>query len=47
LSEDHIHGRGFPLGRWVAEMRRRHDAGELTEQQTARIQELPDWRWAA
>ena len=47
LAEDHVHGRGFPLGRWVAEMRRRHEAGELTEQQRARIEELPGWRWAA
>jgi hypothetical protein len=47
LAEDHVHGRGFPLGRWVAEMRRRHEAGELTEQQRARIEELPDWRWGS
>jgi hypothetical protein len=45
VAEDHVHGKGFPLGRWVGEMRRRHAAGELTDQQTARIEELPGWRW--
>jgi hypothetical protein len=45
VGEDHIHGKGFPLGRWVAEMRRRHAAGELDVDQTAQIEALPDWRW--
>lgn len=39
------HGRGFPLGNWVAEMRRRQAAGELDAEQAARIAELPGWRW--
>ena len=47
VTEDHIHGKGFPLGRWVAEMRRRHAAGELDAEQTAQIEALPDWRWQA
>jgi len=45
LSEDHIHGKGFPLGRWVAEMRRRRAADELTADQAAQIDALPGWRW--
>lgn len=46
LAEDHIHGKGFPLGGWVAEMRRRADAGELTDAQRGEIEDLPGWRWA-
>jgi hypothetical protein len=47
VDEDFTFGKGFPLGRWVAEMRRRDAAGELTAEQRARIEELPGWRWAA
>jgi hypothetical protein len=39
--------KGFPLGRWVAEMRRRDAAGELTADQRAQIEALPGWRWDA
>jgi helicase associated protein len=41
-----VFGKGFPLGRWVAEMRRRQSAGELGDEQTAQIEALPGWRWA-
>ena len=47
VAEDHIHGKGFPLGRWVAEMRRRREAGELNDDQAAQIDALPGWRWDA
>jgi hypothetical protein len=43
IDEDHIHGKGFPLGKWFAEMRRREAAGELSDEQRARIGELPGW----
>ena len=36
-------GKGFPLGAWVAEMRRRRDAGELTGDQAQALDELPSW----
>jgi hypothetical protein len=45
VEEDFVFGRGFPLGRWVAEMRRRKGAGELTADQEAQIDALPGWRW--
>jgi ubiquitin-hydrolase Zn-finger-containing protein/helicase associated protein len=44
-GEDFVFGKGFPLGRWVAEMRRRHAAGELTDEQATQIAALPGWRW--
>jgi hypothetical protein len=44
LDEDFIYGKGFPLGRWVAEMRRRDEAGELTAGQRAQLEELRGWR---
>jgi len=47
VGEDHIHGKGFPLGRWVAEMRRRGAAGELSDEQRAQIDAIPGWRWEA
>ncbi len=47
VDENHTHGKGFPLGQWVAEMRRRHDAGELSAGQRAEIEGLPGWRWEA
>jgi hypothetical protein len=46
VGEDHIYGKGFPLGRWVAEMRRRETAGELSGEQRDAIGALPGWRWA-
>jgi Zn-finger in ubiquitin-hydrolases and other protein/Helicase associated domain len=45
VGEDFIFGKGFPLGRWVAEMRRRREAGELSDEQAAQIDALPGWRW--
>jgi hypothetical protein len=45
IAEDHVHGKGFPLGRWVAEMRRRHGSGDLTGDQRGQIEALPGWRW--
>jgi hypothetical protein len=45
LDESFIFGKGFPLGGWVAEMRRRHAAGELRTAQTSQIEDLPGWRW--
>ena len=33
VGEEHIHGKGFPLGRWVGEMHRRDSAGELSSEQ--------------
>jgi hypothetical protein len=47
LAEDFVHGRGFPLGRWTAEMRRRRADGELSADQSAQIEALPGWRWDA
>ena len=44
VEEDFTYGKGFPLGRWVAEMRRRHDAGELSNEQARQLEELPGWR---
>ena len=44
---DFIYGKGFPLGPWVAEMRRRRSAGELSADQKAQIEELAGWRWEA
>ena len=45
VGEDHIHGKGFPLGRWVGEMHRRDSAGELSDEQREAIGALPGWRW--
>jgi hypothetical protein len=45
VDEEFVFGKGFPLGRWVAEMRRRRTAGELSAKQTAQVDELPGWRW--
>jgi hypothetical protein len=47
VDEEYVHGKGFPLGRWVAEMRRRRGAGELADGQAAQIDALPGWRWDA
>ena len=46
VGEGHTHGKGFPLGAWVAEMRRRESAGELSAGQRGEIEDLPGWRWA-
>ena len=35
--------KGFPLGQWRAEMRRRRAAGELSAEQAAQLDELPRW----
>ena len=40
VAEGFVYGKGFPLGRWVAEMRRRRAAGELTDEQLARLDAL-------
>ena len=45
VDEDFTLEKGFPLGRWVAEMRRRRTAKELTTAQAAQIDALPGWRW--
>jgi len=45
VAEDFTHGKGFPLGRWVAEMRRRRAENELTAAQRDQIAALPGWRW--
>jgi len=45
VPEDFAMEKGFPLGRWAAEMRRRHAAGELSDEQTATIEGLDGWRW--
>jgi hypothetical protein len=44
VGEDFTFGSGFPLGRWVAEMRRRDAAGELSGDQRVQIDDLPGWR---
>jgi hypothetical protein len=40
VDESFTFGKGFPLGQWVAEMRRRHAAGELTDDQRSQIEAL-------
>jgi hypothetical protein len=47
VPEDFVRGKGFPLGAWVAEMRRRHGAGELTADHAAQLGQLAGWRWDA
>ena len=37
VDEGFIFGKGFPLGAWAAEMRRRRAAGQLSADQAARI----------
>jgi hypothetical protein len=41
VDEEFTLGKGFPLGRWVAEMRRRESAGELGDEQRAQLEALP------
>ena len=45
VDESFIFGKGFPLGNWVAEMRGRNAAGELSADQKSQIEHLPGWRW--
>ena len=40
VDADFTHGKGFPLGQWLAEMRRRDAAGELTGDQRSQIEQL-------
>ena len=47
VDESFTLGKGFPLGPWVAEMRRRRAAGELSSEQSTQIDDLPGWRWDA
>jgi hypothetical protein len=47
VAEEFTMEKGFPLGGWAAEMRRRHAAGELGDEQVAAIEALDGWRWAA
>jgi len=47
VDEGFTFGQGFPLGRWVAEMRRRRAAGDLGTEQSAQIEAFPGWRWTA
>ena len=44
VDEGFTHGKGFPLGQWVAEMRRRDAADELSAEQRSQIEALPGWR---
>jgi hypothetical protein len=45
VEQDFVFGKGFPLGAWVAEMRRRRGAGELSGDQVERLERFPGWRW--
>jgi hypothetical protein len=45
IGESFTHGKGFPLGAWVTEMRRRNAEGELTTAQKSQLEDLPGWRW--
>ena len=45
VDEGFVFGRGFPLGHWVTEMRRRKAAGDLSADQSAHIDMFPGWRW--
>jgi hypothetical protein len=47
VPADFVYGKGFPLGPWVAEMRRRHTAGELSPDQREQLGRLEGWRWEA
>ena len=47
VPADFVYGKGFPLGPWVEEMRRRHAAGELSAEQAAQLEQLAGWRWDA
>ncbi len=40
VDEGFIYGKGFPLGQWVAEMRRRRAAGERTDEQAHKLEAL-------
>jgi hypothetical protein len=41
VDEGFTFGKGFPLGRWIAEMGRRREAGELSADQSRQLDELP------
>ncbi|MDP8991656.1 MAG: helicase associated domain-containing protein [Actinomycetota bacterium] len=45
VGPDQTMGEGFPLGRWVHDMRGRKAAGELDGEQVAALEQLPGWRW--
>ena len=47
VAEDFVYGKGFPLGAWVAEMRRRGAAGELSANESAQLEALAGRRWDA
>jgi hypothetical protein len=40
VDEAFVFGKGFPLGAWAAEMRRRRAAGQLSADQAAQIDAL-------
>ena len=43
VDESFTFGKGFPLGGWVAEMRRRDAAGELSAGQRSQLDDLSGW----
>ena len=47
VAADFVYGKGFPLGAWVAEMRRRRGAGELSDEQVAQLEAVAGRRWGA
>ena len=44
VEEDQMVGKGFPLGQWLVEIRRRDAEGELTNAQRAELMKLKGWR---
>ncbi len=38
-------GKGFPLGAWVTEMRRRRAGDELDDDHASALADLPGWSW--
>lgn len=44
VEEDQMAGRGFPLGKWLVEIRRRDAEGELTNKQRSELMKLKGWR---
>ena len=36
---------GYPLGRWIGKLRDKHNAGLLTAERIARLEQLPGWSW--
>ena len=45
VGPDAAVGKGFPLGAWVGEMRRRKAAGELDKEKVRALEQLPGWQW--